>query len=304
MIDFTCPSCGTPYNAAVESGGRDARCGNCGLPFLMARDRAAQIGRETVQILQAGSYTVGGEVVEIRDLLRAAVDGTREYPPDCPLPEIHRDEKPTSISVANESTLSAARRLVDERRNLVALNFASATQPGGGFLSGSRAQEESLARSSGLYACLKGNRMYEFHQVRRDAMYTNYAIHSPDVPVFRTDDGTLLEHPWRCSFITAPAVDAKAVLKRDPFRRSEIGTAMRERIGKVLTVAAVHGHDTVVLGAWGCGAFGNDGEEIAELFREALMNRFLGVFATVIFAVTDWSKEQRFIGPFVSAFGE
>src|SRR5208283_3500713 len=115
--------------------------------------------------------------------------------------------------------LEAARRLIAERCRPAVLNFASATQPGGGFLSGSRAQEESLARSSGLYACLSGNPMYEFHRTRRDAMYTDYFVYSPDVPVFRTDEGNLLEQPWRCSFITAPAVNAKAVLKRDPSRR-------------------------------------------------------------------------------------
>jgi uncharacterized protein (TIGR02452 family) len=185
----------------------------------------------------------------------------------------------------------------------VALNFASATHPGGGFLTGSRAQEESLARSSGLYACLDGQPMYAFHQGRRDPLYTSYALYSPDVPVFRTDDGTLLEEPWRCSFITAAAVNAKAVLQRDPSRRPEIRQAMRERIHKVLAIATVHGHDTLVLGAWGCGAFGNDAEEIAELFREALAERFVGVFATVVFAVTDWSRERHFIGPFVRAFG-
>jgi uncharacterized protein (TIGR02452 family) len=262
------------------------------------------MGRETVQLLEAGSYRAGARVVEIRDLLRNAIDLTCAYPPDHPLPEFRRGEKPTSIAVANETTLAAARRLVDSGLNVVALNFASATHPGGGFLSGSRAQEESLARSSGLYACLVENSMYEFHRARRDAMYTNYAIYSPDVPIIRTDDGTLLERPWLCSIITAPAVNAKAVLQRDPSRRPEIRLAMRERVHKVLTVSAVHGHDTVLLGAWGCGAFGNDGEEIAALFSEALRGRFFGVFARVFFAVTDWSKEQRFIGPFVSAFGE
>src|SRR5262249_43635470 len=197
-----------------------------------------------------------------------------------------------------------ARRLVEEGRNVVALNFASATHPGGGFLTGSRAQEESLARSSGLYACLAGQPMYAFHQGRRDPLYTSYALYSPDVPVFRTDDGTLLEEPWRCSFITAAAVNAKAVLQRYPSRRPEIRQAMHERVHKVLAIAAVHGHDTLVLGAWGCGAFGNDAEEVAELFREALAERFLGVFATVVFAVTDWSRERHFIGPFVRAFQE
>jgi uncharacterized protein (TIGR02452 family) len=302
MIDFICPLCGVAYKIAEESGGPEARCGDCGQPFLMARDRAAELGQETVRLLDDGCYTAKSRVLDIRGLLQSSVKRSSSYPPDHPLPEIPRGEKPTSITVANVSTLVAARRLVEEGLSVVALNFASATHPGGGFLGGARAQEESLARSSGLYACLVGNSMYEFHRARRDAMYTNYALYSPDVPILRSDDGALLEEPWLCSFITAPAVNAKAVLQRDPSRRPEIRHAMRERIDKVLTVAGVHGHDNLILGAWGCGAFGNDSEEIAELFREALRCRFSGIFAQVVFAITDWSKEQRFIGPFARTF--
>src|SRR5690348_13092909 len=134
-------------------------------------------------------------------------------------------------------------------------------------------------------------------------MYTNYAIYSPDVPVIRADDGTLLPRPYLCSFITSPAVNAKVVLERDPSRRPEVRDAMGARVHKVLTVAAVHGHDAVVLGAWGCGVFGNDSQEVAELFRRALAEEFRGVFARVVFAVLDWSEDRCFIGPFLNIFG-
>jgi uncharacterized protein (TIGR02452 family) len=77
---------------------------------------------------------------------------------------------------------------------------------------------------------------------------------------------------------------------------------MWSRILKVLAVAERHGHKALVLGAWGCGAFGNDGNEIAKLFRRALEDNFHGVFEYVVFAITDWSDEERFIGPFVRAF--
>ena len=205
--------------------------------------------------------------------------------------------------MANETTLVAARRLIAAGYRPAALNFASARHPGGGFLNGARAQEESLARSSGLYACLVGNAMYDLHEARRDAMYTDYVIYSPDVPVFRDDNGTLLAEPYLCSFITSPAVNAKVVLEREPSRRAEIPKVMWRRILKVLAVAAIHGHQALVLGAWGCGAFGNDSREIAGLFQRALAEDFRDVFAQVVFAVTDWSKERRFIGPFCEVFG-
>jgi uncharacterized protein (TIGR02452 family) len=270
----------------------------------MNRKRAAELGRETVRILEAGCYTTAaGEVVAIGDLVRRAVAGTRSYPPEQMLPAGGPGGRETRVEVVNESTLAAARRLVEAGHRPAALNFASAKHPGGGFLSGARAQEESLARSSGLYTCLAGNPMYERHRSQADPMYTSYAIYSPDVPIFRADDGALLPAPYLCAFLTAPAVNAKVVLARDPGRRLEIRFAMAERVRRVLTIAALHGHDALVLGAWGCGVFGNDSQEVADLFCDALASDFGGVFSRVVFAVLDWSEDQHFIGPFLRAFG-
>ncbi|MCU0574468.1 MAG: TIGR02452 family protein, partial [Syntrophobacteraceae bacterium] len=187
----------------------------------------------------------------------------------------------------------------DSGHRPAALNFASATHPGGGFLNGARAQEEYLARSSGLYACLRDNPMYAYHRALRDPLYTNYVIYSPDVPVFRADDGSLLEEPYTVSIITSPAVNAIALPSA---RHEEIPEAMWERILKVLSAGAVQGHDSIVLGAWGCGAFGNDGWEIARLFQRALRENFDRAYAQIVFAVTDWSAEKRFIGPFEHVF--
>jgi uncharacterized protein (TIGR02452 family) len=269
----------------------------------MKRSNAAQCGQETLRILQAGHYqTPAGETADIRDLLKRALAGTCSYPPEAALPEPRFTARPTTVEFRNESTLTAARRLVEKGRRPAALNFASAKNPGGGFLGGARAQEESLARSSGLYACLAGNPMYAFHRARYDALYTNYAIYSPDVPVFRDDDGTLFAPPYSCAFITSPAVNAKVVLERDPSRRPEIREAMRERIDKVLAIAAHHGHEALVLGAWGCGVFGNNCAEVAELFRDALHGRFLFAFPHVVFAILDGSPGKWFLGPFRRAF--
>jgi uncharacterized protein (TIGR02452 family) len=272
--------------------------------MFINRNRAAELGRETVRILEDGQYsTPTGEVVEIRDLVMRAVKGTVSYPPDQPLPPIKAAKNENRIEVKNESTLAAARRLVEANHRPVALNFASAKHPGGGFLTGARAQEESLARSSALYACLAGNPMYEFHQARADPMYSSYAIYSPDVPVFRDDVGKVLLKPYLCSFITCPAVNAKVVREHKRAQPSEIRQAMAERIHRVLTIAVANGHDGVVLGAWGCGVFGNEPREIAELFQEALANSFPAAFARIFFAILDGSEDQRFIAPFRESFG-
>ncbi len=256
-----------------------------------------------MSISRAGHYvSIGQRRVEVSAAIQQAVTNTRVYPPGTTLPEITARFDHTEIEVTNETTLNAARRLIAAGERPVALNFASATNPGGGFLTGARAQEESLCWSSGLYACLEQQSMYDFHRQRHDPLYTNYTLYSPDVPVFRDDEGDLLDEPYRCSFLTSAAVNATALLQRDSSRRSEIKPAMLDRIHKVLTLGAAHGHTSIVLGAWGCGAFGNDGAEMAAWFDRVLQTDLRGVYNHVVFAVLDFSIDKRFIGPFKTVF--
>jgi uncharacterized protein (TIGR02452 family) len=135
-------------------------------------------------------------------------------------------------------------------------------------------------------------------------MYSHCAIYSPGVPVIRDDNGRLLDEPIYCAFITAPAVNAGVVLQRNPERRTEIRSTMAERICRVLAIAAAHGHDTLVLGAWGCGVFRNDPQEIAELFRDALAGPYQGVFARIVFAVIDRSPDRSPFTVFRDVFRE
>lgn len=272
--------------------------------MTLDRNRAAAVAQETLRIMQQGSYTApSGAAVALEEALEWAVRGTISYPAGTVPPPPLAGGHATNISVVNETTLAAARRLAESGGVPVALNFASARNPGGGFLGGARAQEESLARSSGLYACLLGNPMYELHNRVRNPLYTDSAIYSPDVPVFRDDDGTLLETPYHCAFITCPAVNAGVALERDRRSGPAIRAAMTTRIDKVLRIAAAQGHDMLVLGAWGCGVFRNDPQQIAELFHTALTGPFQGVFAIVVFAVLDWSHNLQIIRPFQQQFG-
>src|SRR5204862_5934112 len=77
---------------------------------------------------------------------------------------------------------------------------------------------------------------------------------------------------------------------------------MTVRTAQMLSVAANHGVRRFILGAWGCGAFGLDPEMMARTFDDALRGPFRGVFDEIVFAVTDWSPERRFIGPFKRRF--
>jgi uncharacterized protein (TIGR02452 family) len=138
--------------------------------------------------------------------------------------------------------------------------------------------------------------MYATHGRRPRPDSTDWAIYSPHVPVFRADDGAALEQPWLLSFITCAAPYAPAV------GQPESGDLLRQRIHRLLAIARAYGHTALVLGAWGCGAFGNDPLRTARDFREALENEFSGAFSHVVFAVSDWSRERRFLGPFCAVF--
>ncbi|MGI9043950.1 MAG: TIGR02452 family protein [Gemmatimonadaceae bacterium] len=119
---------------------------------------------------------------------------------------------------------------------------------------------------------------------------------SPNVPVFRTDDGQTLPEFWLLDFITCAAPVATRV------GRPKSRDLLRPRIHRVLEIARAYQYDTLVLGAWGCGAFGNDPLQTATDFRGALESEFAGAFSDIVFAITDWSPERRFLGPFRDTF--
>jgi len=192
------------------------------------------------------------------------------------------------------TTLAAAYRLVKLRP--MALNFANGIHPGGGFLNGARAQEEFLCRSSALFRTLVDDPMYETHRIRPVPDSTSWVIYSPDVPVFRTDGRNNIAEPWTLSFFTCAAPVATRI--GQPASR----LLLSERIDRILGLAAALRYETLILGAWGCGAFGNDPITTAIDFRDALAEKYDGRFSKVVFAVTDWSPERRMLKPFVEAF--
>ena len=274
----------------------------------MGRDTLRTIAEDTLAALERGWYRNGGGVrVEIGEATRRAIEGTTLHTPSS-LATLLEGLRPdgggaTVYEVTDETTLDAARRL--HRRgaaDILCLNFGSAKNPGGGFLGGASAQEESLARASGLYGCLlSASGYYEHHRRERSAIYSDHLIHSPGVPVFKHEDGSPMESFIPVSFITGAAVNAGAVRENEPANAARIVPAMRTRVGKLLALCAARGHRTLVLGAWGCGVFRNDPEVIAGLFAEVLHGRFAGEFAHIVFAIK--TRDQKMLDAFASRFG-
>ena len=271
------------------------------------------LAKSTLEIIEAGHYTVRGTKYDIQPQLNALLSGTRYYAPDSflsswprptPTSTFARD-RATEITIVEISTLEGARLLLSNPytsptepvRRVGILNFASAKNPGGGFLNGSQAQEESIARSSTLYPSLissTGEKFYSLHKKDlKDGYYSHAMIFSPDVTVLRTDPGDLIE-PIQIEVVTSAAVNAgvaRQTLNGQVAGEAEevkIGKAMKERMGRILFLFEKHGIKDIVLGSFGTGVFQNKVTLIAAIWAELLVApgaRFENSFDRVVFAI-------------------
>lgn len=240
-------------------------------------------------------------------------------------------EVKTTIEVTGEDTVTAARRLVASPEisafghlsatdtpststsvsgsasdgRVAVLNFASARHPGGGYLTGAKAQEEDLCRKALLYWCLlAAPDYYAAHERARDPFYSHRLIYSPAVPVIRNNRNRLAAPMITMDVITCAAPNAGVIQRYRPELVDRVPAELTERSGAVLEAAVRHGARRLVLGAWGCGVFRNDPRHVAAAFRAHLTGdgAYRDVFEHVTFAVLDRSEEQRNLRAFRDAF--
>ncbi|MEU8994674.1 TIGR02452 family protein [Streptomyces caniferus] len=254
--------------------------------------RLRGMAQETERIVAAGAYRApGGRLVEIGAAVGRARAGTRLYGPDPVAVEAPSSRLRTVFEVTGEGSLTAGWRLAQTGEGPTAvLNFASARNPGGGYLNGAQAQEEALCRGSALHTCVReAPDFYAAHRAEPSPFYSDRVILSPGVPVFRDDRGTLLDVPYEAGFLTAAAPNAGVIARQRPAETGRVAAALATRAERVLEVAAAGGHRRLVLGAWGCGVFRNEPAEVAGAFAAALLDggRFSGWFDHIVFAVLD-----------------
>lgn len=272
-------------------------------------DRKA-MARETLVILERGSYepaakgrTAKQKIVIKEDLERSVGHSTLISPEDgeklLTKYSAYTGGCRVETRVGNTSTVDAIRMLAEEgKTGIGVLNFASAKNPGGGFLNGSLAQEESLAISSTLYPTLTAHEeYYQKNRAHRSMMYLDYGIYSPEVVFFRDGTFALTERPVKASVLTLPAVNmGQVILKGEDSEQAK--RVMRRRMKLALAIFAEQGAKHLVLGAYGCGVFRNDPREIAAWWRE-LLNEGMGrYFDSVFHAVLDRSRDQSCIRAF------
>lgn len=275
-------------------------------------DRKA-IAKETLRILKQGFYQYGEKQIVINSLQQKSVKTSELIKPEqweTILKKVEgednwkEEQKEIKITLKNES---AIKTILDMKNNgkdkIGVLNFASAKNPGGGFLNGAKAQEETLAASSGLYNTLIVHpEYYEKNRACDSMIYTDYAIYSPDVVFFRDEKFALLEQPVTASVITMPAVNMGQLLRKGEDKELA-KKKMKDRMRKILALFKEKGNKNLVLGAYGCGVFLNNPKEIAGYWKELLEEKcFLYQWEEVVFAVMDYSQKQKCIQAFEEKF--
>lgn len=269
-------------------------------------DRKA-IAKETLIIETNGLYKNNGKIIDFKKEQKHSEDNSVLITPEFGK-EILKSTRPDrkgnfKYKVVNKSTVDAIKDVFGEGKNVAALNFASAKNPGGGFLNGAMAQEEALAASSGLYnTLLLHNDYYNKNKECKTMMYTDYAIYSPEVVFFRDGSFNLLNNIVKSSILTIPAVNfGQVILKGENQEKAKI--TMKNRMRLCLAIFAYMKNKNIILGAYGCGVFRNDANNIALWWKELLEDEGYGCFFDeIIFSIISNSKNDKNINIFKNVF--
>ena len=281
-----------------------------------------EILEETLQILDQGHYEVNGKTVELQlsdermaasqVLLPPSVEAvcmqecTRQASNDrCIIDCVKQD----SFAAAIKMTMD---RSTEEKQSkpVMVLNFANPVNIGGGVYKGARAQEEDLCRRSSLLRSLESPQALSYYRYNRKLqthMGSDAMIVSPEVEVFRDENGDLLEETVIVAVLTcaAPMISYGT----EGLSEEEYQEMFYKRIVGVIKCSAYFGYRDLVLGAWGCGAFGNDAAIVSDLFhraleesdRDVLKNKDL--FRRIVFAVRSRGEETYNFKAFNQYFG-
>lgn len=278
---------------------------------------------DTLRIFHKGVYQRDGKTVKCASLKK--LSQAKVYLPDdiASLQKTTRKQSPfihnCSIICENTDSFSASVKLSSlagqyyhvrkDPMEVLVLNFANPFNPGGGVRRGAEAQEEDLCRKSSLLLSLESDSAkayYNYHRQLRSPYSSDAIILSPKVQIIKDANQKLLPSPVTVAVLTCAAPMLQNGLHN--LTQEQYHSLMARRIDGILSVAAHLGYRVLVLGAFGCGAFGNDPNIVSELFRSSLEHYCLppfGIsrdFQIIDFAVLDNSEQKRNIKAFSAAF--
>ena len=265
------------------------------------RTKNADIFRDTER-----QYTTDQALVQaVRQSIESQVFIAEKTTVDAPTPS--KNEK-AKVIVSGKRSLEAAESYAKQGKKVCVLNFASATNPGGGVVNGSSAQEKCICRCTTLYPCLNSDQMwnvfYKPHRKSANPLHNNDCIYTPDVCVFKND--TNFPEPlskkdwWRVNILTcaAPNLRERPSNIMNPhagnvvakITQSELEALLTARIRRIFEIAVVNRNEVLILGAFGCGAFRNPPEIVARVFNN-VMQDYLCHLDTVEYAVYHTERE-------------
>ena len=224
---------------------------------------------------------------------------------DVPAPSKSENAK---VVVSGKRSLEAAESYAKQGKKVCVLNFAPATNPGGGVVNGSSAQEECICRCTTLYPCLNTDTMwdafYKPHRKAANPLYNNDCIYTPDVCVFKSDinfpEPLSKEDWWSVNILTcaAPNLRERPSNYMNPHAGNtaakitpkELEKLLAARICQIFEIAVANENEVLILGAFGCGAFRNPPETVAKVFN-TVMQDYLRYFDTIEYAVFHTERE-------------
>lgn len=220
------------------------------------------------------------------------------------------DVREGKVVVSGKRTLEASESYAKQGKRVCVLNFASATNPGGGVVHGSSAQEEAICRCSTLYPCLNTkemwNKFYTPHRNADNPLYNDDCIFTPDVKVFKGDTNFPERLPeadwWNVDVITCAAPNLRKIPsnfmnpnagnKQADITYEELKALHTNRIQRIFEVAIANKADVLILGAFGCGAFCNPPELVAEVFVD-FTEKYRKRFDVIEYAVFHTERETK-----------
>lgn len=271
-------------------------------------ERDIEMLHDTLGILECGERTINGTPTKLK-LTRDEMSQTQVFLPDdvaaLSLSVVQLPARETNqfcaFSCENTDSFVMARKLKKEcpERDVLVLNLANPVNPGGGVYRGAESQEEDLCRKSSLLVSLESKeaqRYYDYNRALSTYMGSDAVIITPKVEIIKDENGALLEDSIVVSAMTCAA--PKVTFGLEGLSVSQYIDMVYNRIVGMLKVAAHCGYRVLVLGAFGCGAFGNDAHIVSDIFYDAITEfNFCGLsvddlFDRIDFAVLDRTEEQ------------
>ena len=270
--------------------------------MLDRRERNINVFQDTEKLYQTNE--------RLKDAVRKSIDEQKLILSDDAIMYENAGRKDGTVLVSGKRTLEAAEAYVRNGKRVCILNFASATNPGGGVIHGSSAQEEALCRISTLYPCLNTkvmwNGFYRPHRLADNPLYNDDCIFTPGVKVIKTDTGLPELMPedlwWDVDVITCAAPNLREVpsnrmnpnagSKKAEITLEGLRKLHDKRIERIFQLAIAEHADVLILGAFGCGAFCNPPDIVAEAFAKNT-EKYRDCFDVIEYAVYHTAREKE-----------